>query len=102
MSNIGLLCFTELIIAVCMCGGGAIKIGARPFWCRGVFVLVISNVNIGYQKSLTPPLKPHKVARILCAIQFIIVAAYLLLVCLIAVTNAGLIMISICCSIALS
>ncbi len=36
--------------------GGAIKIGARPFWGRGVFVLVISNINIGYQKSLTPPL----------------------------------------------
>uniref|UniRef100_A0A673HJC5 NPC1 like intracellular cholesterol transporter 1 n=1 Tax=Sinocyclocheilus rhinocerous TaxID=307959 RepID=A0A673HJC5_9TELE len=31
----------------------AIKIGARPFWGRGVFVLVISNINIGYQKSLT-------------------------------------------------
>lgn len=36
--------------------GGAIKIGARPFWGRGVFVLVIWNINIGYQKSLTPPL----------------------------------------------
>ncbi len=36
--------------------GGAIKIGVRPFWGRGVFVLVISNVNIGYQKLLTPPL----------------------------------------------
>ncbi len=36
--------------------GGAIKIGARPFWGRGVFVLVISNINIGFQKSLTPPL----------------------------------------------
>ncbi len=36
--------------------GGAIKIGARPFWGRGVFVLVISNINIGYQKLLTPPL----------------------------------------------
>ncbi len=36
--------------------GGAIKIGARPFWSRGVFVLVISNINIGFQKSLTPPL----------------------------------------------
>ncbi len=33
--------------------GGAIKIGARPFWGRGVFVFVISNVNIGYHKSLT-------------------------------------------------
>ncbi len=36
--------------------GGSIKIGARPFWGRGVFVLVISNINIGFQKSLTPPL----------------------------------------------
>ncbi len=36
--------------------GGAIKIGVRPFWGRGVFVLVISNINIGFQKSLTPPL----------------------------------------------
>ncbi len=35
--------------------GGAIKIGSRPFWGRGVFVLVISNINIGYQKSLTTP-----------------------------------------------
>uniref|UniRef100_A0A672QE54 Uncharacterized protein n=1 Tax=Sinocyclocheilus grahami TaxID=75366 RepID=A0A672QE54_SINGR len=54
-----LLCFTELIYAVkthictrirhnrclgCVCihvWGGAIKIGARPFWGRGVFALVI-------------------------------------------------------------
>ncbi len=36
--------------------GGAIKIGARPFWGRAVFVLVILNMNIGYQKLLTPPL----------------------------------------------
>ncbi len=33
--------------------GGAIKIGVRPFWCWGVFVLVISNINIGFQKLLT-------------------------------------------------
>ncbi len=39
--------------------GGAIKIGARPFWGRGMFVLVISNINIGFQKSLTPPLTTH-------------------------------------------
>ncbi len=46
--------------------GGAIKIGARPFWGRGVFVLVISNVNIGFQKSLTPPLRHNQLfARIL-------------------------------------
>ncbi len=32
---------------------GSIKIRARPFWGRGVFVLVISNINIGFQKSLT-------------------------------------------------
>ncbi len=40
--------------------GRAIKIGARSFWGRGVFVLVISNVNIGYQKSLTPSLSRTK------------------------------------------
>ncbi len=37
--------------------GGAIKIGVRPFSGRGVFVLVISNINIGFQKSLTLPLR---------------------------------------------
>ncbi len=36
--------------------GGSIKIGARHFWGRGVFVLVISNINIGFQKWLTLPL----------------------------------------------
>ncbi len=36
--------------------GGSIKIGARPFWGRVMFVLVISNINIGFQKSLTLPL----------------------------------------------
>ncbi len=36
--------------------GGAIKIGARPYKGWGVFVLVISNINIGFQKSLSPPL----------------------------------------------
>ncbi len=36
--------------------GGSIKIGARHFWSRGVFVLVISNINIGFQKLLTLPL----------------------------------------------
>ncbi len=30
--------------------GVSIKIGPRPFWGRGVFVLVISNINIGFQK----------------------------------------------------
>ncbi len=35
---------------------GAIKIGVRPFWGGGVFFFVISNINIGYQKSFTPPL----------------------------------------------
>ncbi len=39
--------------------GGSIKIGARPFWGRGVFVLVISNIDIGFQKSLTLPLRVH-------------------------------------------
>ncbi len=36
--------------------GGSIKIGAGLFWGRGVFVLVISNINIGFQKLLTLPL----------------------------------------------
>ncbi len=36
--------------------GGAIKIGTRPYKGRGVFVLVISNINIGFQKSLTTSL----------------------------------------------
>ncbi len=36
--------------------GGSIKIGARPFWGRSVFVLVISNISIGFKKSLTLPL----------------------------------------------
>ncbi len=57
MSNIGFALFTELIVAwVAYVWGGAIKIGARPFWGRSMFVLVISNTNIGYQKSLTPSL----------------------------------------------
>ncbi len=49
-----------MCVYVCMCKyvwGAAINIGARPFWGWGVFVLVISNINIGFQKSLTPPLK---------------------------------------------
>ncbi len=33
--------------------GGSIKIVARPFWGRGVFVLVISNINISFHKLLT-------------------------------------------------
>ncbi len=40
--------------------GGSIKIGARPFWGRGVFVLVISNINIGFQKLLTLPLTSRR------------------------------------------
>jgi len=35
-------------------------VGARPFWGRGVYFLVISNINIGFQKSLTPPLSELK------------------------------------------
>ncbi len=35
---------------------GAIKIGPIPYKGRGVFVLVISNINIGFQKLLTLPL----------------------------------------------
>ncbi len=53
--------------------GGAIKIGERPFWGRGVFVLVISNVNIGYQKSLTPPLM---VKVMIAIINFIVCFAH--------------------------
>ncbi len=30
--------------------------GETLLWGRGMFVLVISKINIGYQKSLTPPL----------------------------------------------
>ncbi len=40
--------------------GGSIKIGARHFWGRGVFVLGISNINIGFQKLLTLPLTVTK------------------------------------------
>ncbi len=32
--------------------GGDIKIGARSCWGMGVFVLVLSNINIVWQKSL--------------------------------------------------
>ncbi len=53
-------CFPEPIAPrlrmLCIYGAEPIKIGARPFWGRGVFILVISNINIGLQKSLTPPL----------------------------------------------
>ncbi len=53
--------FTELIIAwvayATYMWGGSITIGARPFWGRGVFVLVISNINIGFPKLLTLTLK---------------------------------------------
>ncbi len=35
---------------------GTIKIGAKPYKSRDVFVLVISNIKIVFQKSLTPPL----------------------------------------------
>ncbi len=36
--------------------GGSIKIGARHFWDRSMFVLVISNIHISFQKLLTLPL----------------------------------------------
>ncbi len=36
--------------------GGDIKIGARSYWAMGVFVLVLSNINIVWQKSLSAPL----------------------------------------------
>ncbi len=39
--------------------GGSIRIRARPFWGRGVFVFVISNINIGFQKLLTLPLRDN-------------------------------------------
>jgi len=40
------------------CGGGGIKIveWSDPFGYRGLFVLVISNNNSVYEKSLTAPL----------------------------------------------
>ncbi len=53
-----LLCSTTNHSLGCMlmCGAELSKIGARPFRGKGVFVLVISYINTGYQKSLTPPL----------------------------------------------
>ncbi len=36
---------------------GDFKIGARSCWGMGVFVLVLSNINIVWQKSLRPPLQ---------------------------------------------
>ncbi len=36
--------------------GGDIKIGARSYWAMCVFVLVLSNINIVWQKSLSAPL----------------------------------------------
>ncbi len=37
--------------------GGDFKIGARSCWGMGVFVLVLSNINIVWQKSLGAPLQ---------------------------------------------
>ncbi len=52
-----LLCFTELIVAwVAYVWGGAIKKWARPLLCSGLFILVISNINIGFLRVLNPPL----------------------------------------------
>ncbi len=36
--------------------GGDIKIGARSYWALAVFVLVLSNINIVWQKLLSAPL----------------------------------------------
>ncbi len=36
--------------------GGSIKTGARHFWDRSMFVLVISNIHISFHKLLTLPL----------------------------------------------
>ncbi len=36
--------------------GRDIKIGVRSCWAMGVFVLVLSNINIVCQKSLSAPL----------------------------------------------
>ncbi len=36
--------------------GGDIKIGVSSCWGMGVFVLVLSNINIVWQKSLSAPL----------------------------------------------
>ncbi len=49
---------------------------ARHFWGRDVFVLVISNINIGFQKSLTPPLSILK-----CKVSGINLAALIMPVC---------------------
>ncbi len=35
----------------------------RPFWVRGVFVLMISNINIGFHKLLTLPLIERSTTR---------------------------------------
>ncbi len=40
--------------------GGDIKIGARSCWAMGVFVLVLSNINIVWQKSLSAPLSAQE------------------------------------------
>ncbi len=43
---------------LCTCmWGGDIKIRARSYWAMVVFVLVLSNINIVWQKSLSAPLK---------------------------------------------
>ncbi len=54
MSNIGFALFHRTNRYCSYVWGRAIKIEARPFWGRGVFVLVFSNVNIGLHKLLTP------------------------------------------------
>ncbi len=76
-----LLCFTQLIrvgfclnMLVChlhlfprsslpwLCmymWGGYFKIRARSCWAMGVFVLVLSNINIVWQKSLSAPLSKY-------------------------------------------
>ncbi len=43
--------------------GGDIKIGARSCWGMGVFVLVLSNINIVWQKSLSAPLNGHSIRQ---------------------------------------
>ncbi len=38
------------------CGAEISKLGVRSCWAMGVFVLVLSNINIVWQKSLSAPL----------------------------------------------
>ncbi len=47
-----------------MCGADLSKWGKTLLGYRGVFVLVISNINTGFQKSLTLPLMDPILSRL--------------------------------------